>query len=88
MKLTPELAEKVKALYWENLEREFAGSPVFDQVVVEPFQNEAGQDTFRVTIVFDGEEGAIDGLKAINVLTAMMKPSGNWDSLPYLWSPM
>lgn len=74
MKLTSELAEKVKALYWENLEREFGGSPVFDLVAVEPDKDEDGQDTFQVTIVFDGEEDAIDSRKAATVLTAMVRP--------------
>ena len=74
MTLTPELAEKVEALYRERLEKEFGGSPVFGPISVEPTMDEGGQETFRVTIVYDGDEDAIDAGKAITVLTAMTTP--------------
>jgi hypothetical protein len=74
MTLTSELAEKVEALYRETLDKEFGGSPAFGPISVEPITDEEGQETFRVTIVFDGEEDAIDPRKALTVLTAMTTP--------------
>ena len=74
MTLTSELAEKVQTLYRENLEKEFGNFPVFDKISVEPFTGIDGDNTFRVTIVHNGEEGAITAHKAITVLTAMATP--------------
>ena len=74
MTLTSEMAEKVEALYRENLEKEFRGSPAFDPVSVEPITGVNGEETFRVTIVYDGDVGAIDARKAVTVLTAMATP--------------
>ena len=74
MTLTSELAEKVEALYRENLEREFGDSPAFDPISVEPMTGGDGEETFRVTIVYDGDDGAIDARKAVTVLTAMATP--------------
>ena len=74
MTLTIELAEKVEALYLENLKREFGDTLDIDRVAVEPAVDADGQDTFRITIVFNGNEDAVDPKKAIAVLTKIATP--------------
>lgn len=74
MALSTELAEKVEALYREHLAREFGDQPVFDPITVEPATDEAGEETFLVTIVYKGGEHTIDPLKAIRVLNALATP--------------
>ena len=74
MALSTELAEKVEALYREHLTREFGNTPSFDPITVEPATDEAGEDTFLVTIVYEGVERTIDPRKAIRVLNALATP--------------
>lgn len=52
MALSTELAEKVEALYRENLAREFGGYPMLYLITVEPTTDEAGEETFQATIVY------------------------------------
>ena len=74
MAISTELAEEVKALYWEHLAREFGDHPVFCPITVEPTTDEAGEETFQVTIVYEGNGYTIVANKAVRVLTAMATP--------------
>ena len=60
MTLTTELAEKVEAIYRENLEKEFGNPLTFDPISVEPTEDSEGQDTFRVTIVYEAQNQGRD----------------------------
>ena len=49
-------AKKIEALFRERLERHFQGTSLrFDPIVVEPTHDQYDRDTFRVTVVFDGD---------------------------------
>lgn len=74
MTLSTELAQKVKALYREHLQREFGNAPVFDPITVEAATEESGQETFEVTIVYEGVEHTINPRKAARVLAALATP--------------
>ena len=71
MALTEELSDKVKALYRENLHKEFGESFAFNPILVEPAYDEDGEETFRVTIVYEGESERPDPHKIIAVMTSM-----------------
>ena len=69
-----ELAEKVEALYREHLAWVFGDRPVFDRIALEPITNYAGEETFQVTIVYEGSEHTIDANKAVRMPSAMATP--------------
>ena len=79
MTLTAKLAEKVEAVYRENLEREFGDSLTFDPISVEPAEDSEGQDTFRVTIVYQAQkEGERpQAKKMVTVMTTVVEPLEN-----------
>ncbi len=74
MTLTVELAEKVEFIYRKMLEQEFGDSAAFDPISVEPDEDSAGEPTFRVTIVYDGEADELNTKKAIAAMTAAIDP--------------
>lgn len=74
MSLSTEIAEKVEALYRERLDAHFEGRFQFGPVVVEPRRDGEGRDTFRVTIVFEGNGERPDAKGVIEVMTEM-----SWD---------
>ena len=47
---------------------------MFDPITVEPATDETGEETFLVTIVYEGGEHTIDPGKAIRVLNALATP--------------
>jgi hypothetical protein len=79
MTLTTELAEKVEAIYRENLEKEFGDSLAFDPISVEPTEDSEGQDTFRVTIVYEAQNKGErpQAKKMVTVMTAVFEPLEN-----------
>lgn len=56
MRLTPELGEKVAAIFRRELESEFGDSVTFDPIVADLEHDMKGIPTFDLTIVYDGEE--------------------------------
>lgn len=74
MALSPDMADKVEALYRERLEAYFGARFRFGPIVVEPTRDSEGKDTYRVTIVFEGNGERPDSEKVIEVMTVM-----SWD---------
>lgn len=60
MDTSPETAQKVETLYRELLERNFQGAFKFDPIMVEPTLDQYGEDTFHVTVVYDGDQDLLD----------------------------
>ena len=72
MVINPDNAKKIEALFREHLERNFQGTSLkFDPIVVEPTYDQYDRDTFKVTVVFDGD---FDDLKpgTLNAITSEM----------------
>ena len=74
MALSSDIAERVEELYYERLDAHFEGTLKFGPVVVEPTRDSEGKDTFRVTIVYEGQGERPDPKKAIEVMTSL-----TWD---------
>lgn len=74
MALSADTAGKVEALYRERLDAHFQGCFKFGPIVVEPTRDSDGRDTFRVTIVFEGNGERPDTKKVLEVMTVM-----SWD---------
>ena len=68
MDTSPEMARKLEAMYREQLERNFQGAFKFDPILVEPTLDQYGEDTFHVTVVYDGDEYLLDAGK-LNEIT-------------------
>ena len=68
MDTSPEMARKLEAMYREQLERNFQGTFKFDPILVEPTLDQYGEDTFHVTVVYDGDEYLLDAGK-LNEIT-------------------
>ena len=71
MALSTETAEKVKALYREQLDAHFQGQLKFGPIVLEPTRDSQGKDTFQVDIVYEGNGGRPDPKKIIEVMTSL-----------------
>ena len=78
MALSTETAERVEALYLERLDAHFKGELSFGPIVVEPTRDSEGKDTFRVTIVYEGNDELPDPKKAITVMTSL---TGDFEAL-------
>lgn len=64
MDTSPEMARKLEALYREKLESKFRGVLLkFDPILVEAVLDQFGEDTFHVTVVYDGEQELLDYAK-------------------------
>ena len=72
MVINTDNAKKIETLFREHLERNFQGTSLkFDPIIVEPTYDQYDRDTFKVTVVFDGD---FDDLKpgTLNAITSDM----------------
>ena len=85
MDTSPEMALKVEVMYREQLERKFQGVPLkFDPILVEVVLDQYGEDTFHVTVVYDGEQDLLDPAKLNRISGELMLlwPSLGIDKIP------
>lgn len=73
MVINADNAKKIEVLFREHLERNFEGTDLkFDPIVVESTYDQYDRDTFRVTIVFDGDYGLLKPGTLNSISTAML----------------
>lgn len=64
MVINADNARQVEDLFREHLDRHFQGIDLkFDPVVVEPIKDQYGEDTFHVTVVYEGDQELLDARK-------------------------
>ena len=71
MVTSAENARKVESIFREHLERNFQENLKFDPIRVEPTLDQHGEDTFHVTVVYDGDYNLLDFGK-LNAISAAM----------------
>ena len=85
MDTSPEMALKVETMYREQLERKFQGVPLkFDPILVEVVLDQYGEDTFHVTVVYDGDQDLLDPAKLnrISGELSLLWPGLGIDKIP------
>lgn len=66
-------AKKIEALFRGHLERKFQGTGLkFDPIVVEPSYDQHDRNTFRVTVVYDGDYSLLKPGSLNSISTAML----------------
>ena len=72
MVINADNAKKIEGLFREHLESNFQGTSLkFDPIIVEPAYDQYDRDTFRVTVVFDGDYADLKPGK-LNSITSEM----------------
>ena len=72
MAFDKETAARLESLYLEHLEEMFHKTLTFDPITVELTQNMFDQDTFHVTVAYDGDGRLLDPAKLNNISSLMI----------------